>query len=292
MYHEEAHLRKVRVGSRKPWEVKMTLCIAAGCQDYSKSKYIGVPHVVLAHDYKVETDTASAETEFKSEQLHPLWYGLLAGPIAEARELLSLYKDLLWSEEITHQNCLEKLRVPPAKLRWRLADSHTMATHAMSYGQFLDKGKTQLPEDLFQRTCYEVAAQRIEAELILVGYIGGNFHIFEFKGGEIAQRSHFAAIGSGAQIASSVLYQREHVFFRSITQAAYTVYEAKLLSEIAPGVGHQTSYVLLGPPTGDSTELLRNVCVDAEERALRKAFRRFGPKKLDMRGLPDVFRQA
>lgn len=117
-------------------------------------------------------------------------------------------------------------------------------------------GKNQLPEDLYRQTAYDITCQRIEAELILIGRVGGRFCLFTCIAGEVTACPHFAAIGSGAPIASSVLFQREHVFYRAVPLALYVVYEAKRLAEIAPGVGKLTSYAILGPPTKLKARLL------------------------------------
>jgi hypothetical protein len=65
--------------------------------------------------------------------------------VDQARELMALYADLFASEEITEKNCLERLRVPPRRLRERMADAYTHTQHAMSYQEFLENGKHQLP---------------------------------------------------------------------------------------------------------------------------------------------------
>src|ERR1017187_5307211 len=65
------------------------------------------------------------------------------------------------------------------------------------------------PEDLHRQTAYAITAQRIEADLILIGRITRRFCLFTCIGGQVTACPHFAAIGSGATIASSVLFQRE-----------------------------------------------------------------------------------
>jgi hypothetical protein len=276
----------------------MTLCMAALCEDHSPvalaelGSYLGRSRVAVACDYRIEVDIASAETEVKFEKLHDHWLALMAGRVDQARELMGLYAGLFASEDVTTINSLEMLRRPPRLLRERLADTFTHTQHAMSYHEFLTNGKGQLPEDIHRQTTYAISLQQIEADLILIGYIGETtpkFRLFTCAGGEVTACSNFAVIGSGTSIASSVLYQREHISYRSVQAALYTLYEAKKLAEIAPGVGKITSYFLLGPPKEGAACVSQDWVSENGERFLNRQFRRFGPRKLDVPELPEGF---
>jgi hypothetical protein len=272
-------------------EDKVTLCIAATCRDYTEhgSMGPGEPRAVLASDWRVETAAAGAEIEVKDDMLHKRWFSLLAGDVAQARELNELYRGLLRAEEITAANCLEKLRIPLQQFRRRLADSYTQTVYSMTYDEFLKNGKTQLPEDSFRQSVFEIGNQRTEAELILVGFIENEFVLFHCANLDVAEHSHFAAIGSGAQIAMPALFQREQRSSDSLDRTIFAVHEAKKLAEIAPGVGRNTTYTLLSPPKDSASGLEFSFCSETGKRELAKRYRRFGLKKITGDALPHEF---
>lgn len=269
----------------------MTLCIAAACREYAEDGPLGgEERVVLAHDHRVETWTFSAETEYKFDYLHNHWVALLAGTVSQARELMDIYRPLFRKVEFTDENCLENLRKPPAEMRRRMANAYTHARHAISYEEFLKNGKCQLPDDLYRQTAEDISRLQINAELILVGYFLNAFHIFRFSNGEILPHPDFATIGSGSHIADSSLYQREHQKLNSVASAAYSVYEAKRLGEIAPGVGKKTTYSILVPPVNPEAYLEQRQCsAEVGEAFLQRQFKQFGPRAFKESPLPEHF---
>jgi hypothetical protein len=61
---------------------------------------------------------------------------------------------------------------------------------------------------------------------------------------------NFAAIGTGAVIATSTLYQRGQSAFSSLEGTIYRMYEESHLAyRSAPGVGQITQFQILEPPT-------------------------------------------
>lgn len=273
----------------------MTLCIAALCRDYNEPAihHTGKPCVIVATDFRIETETAGAETEYKVDFLSDNWVAVFAGPVSQARELLTLYGEALHSHAVTKQNCVNLLREPQRQLRRRMADSLTHALHSISYEEFLQSGKTWLPDDIYRQTSYQISAQQIAAELILIGYFApGEFVLLKTQNGDVEQCSHFAAIGSGAEIAKSVLFQRAHKDYYPDWDTIYSVYEAKKLSEIAPGVGKMTSYMCLNEPDPSKKSVLDSYRICSREVGfpfLEKAFRRFGPKPVKTLNIPKGF---
>ena len=147
----------------------------------------------------------------------------------------------------------------------------------MSYDDFLLNGKSQLAEDLHRQISYEIAQQAIEAELILIGYAQLGWLIFEFANSEVEQRRDFSAIGSGRWIAEATLFQREQQNMRSLAETVYAVYEAKRLGQIAPGVGSETTIMVLRYSNGITNDLASR----KDKRFLEKQFRRLGPRKIN-----------
>ena len=61
---------------RKPWEVCVTLCIAAECRTGEKEKD---SQVVISLDRRIETGIAAGDAEMKLERLSSRWFSLIAG---------------------------------------------------------------------------------------------------------------------------------------------------------------------------------------------------------------------
>lgn len=221
----------------------MTLCVAAACHVGG----FGDERIVVGFDWRVETQIAGADTEFKFQRLSDHWVALIAGNVAQAHELAGLYREYLTprQSEITLDNVLDHLRTPPRTLRRSLADIYTHAKLSLSYDDFLSTGKSRLPEDYYRQLLFDISAQTIDVELILIGDVFGSLHIFEYSNLEVQKREDFAAIGSGRYIAEAALYQREHQSARDLPTTVYSVYEAMRLGSIAPGVGRELSVMVL-----------------------------------------------
>lgn len=288
--------RRRRLGNElslyKPWEIEMTLCIAAKCNEFEpgKTPAFDNPRVVLCLDMKIETDIAGAETQYKFESLPGPWAALLAGPIPQARELLLLYEAFLRNKTLTAVNALEQLRIPIHQFRRRMAEQHVQSAAAMSYDDFLRHGKDQLPEDLHRQIAYEVSSQQIQAELIIIGFMEPYYSIYLLRGGELCECDHFAAIGTGSTVAEANLYHRNQYFLRPLPETIYSAYEAKRLGEIAPGVGKSTVLIVLYPPKKDGTGYIETKWVSEEKFSiLDEHFGKFGPKQIKDLKLPDDF---
>ncbi len=267
----------------------MTLCIAALCDLKAREKTAIDDVVVGCFDWRIETGTSSAQTAFKFSKLNKRWAVMMAGPLAQARELSNMYKAFLNSEgdSITNVNVLEKLREPSIRFRQSLASAYTQSTVAMPYDAFLRDGKTQLPEDLFRQISYDIAQQKLEAELILIGLLGRHFRIFECFAGEVHEAEDFAVIGSGKTIAESALYQREQSDIRSLSLSIYAVFEAKRLGENAPGVGTKTTTVIIHRDSENNLDY--ELVTSAGKNFLEKQFERFGPRKVVDFEIPEGF---
>jgi hypothetical protein len=258
----------------------MTLCIAARC-----IKYINVgknvPMVVLSADQQVEIAMAGAETEFKYERLSPHWIAMLAGTLHHARELAGCYRtELLASEEgLKDATVLEALHRPLNAMRYRLADRYTQRRVAMSYDDFLRNGRHQLPDFLHQEMSGDIARQQIEAELILVGYLGTEFVLFKIDGYsfDVVQWSAFAVVGTGSTIAMGNLFQRQHTEFDSLQNTLYAVYESHRLGRIAPGVGMKNIMIVLRK---GATRIEHAMMAPEDALLYDGAFDKFGPRAI------------
>jgi hypothetical protein len=262
----------------------MTLCIAALCD---RSDASAERRVIVSFDSRVETPIASANTEFKLKRLSRRWIALLAGDLALAREIAIAYGDLLSTIEngVTEENALQHLYAPLNDVRAREADRYTQQRLAMPYAQFLNAGATQLPEDLFRQVTYDVAAQELNVELILVGWFEGYFHLYKLSCGRIYTSEPFAVIGSGGNIAEPALFQRSLRPFMAQDRVLYCVYEAQRLAEIAPGVGTRHSFAIF-TYNDEEGRIYPLVALPDTLALLDERYRLYGPQPIGDVSLP------
>ncbi len=252
-----------------PWEADMTLCIAAHCL------WDGKPAIVSAFDERVETDAASANSEIKYAPINKYWGGLLAGPVSQARELIDLYKEQLANAaDITSTNVIEQLRIPLRVMKQRLADEVTSHLLCMTHKEFMENGKASTSDEMYRHVETQIASQQIEAQLILIGFIDAQPHIFVSQGSNIVRVTTFATIGSGSSIAQATLFQRNQAHYCDISRTLYAVYEAMLLGRNAPGVGPCRLMTIMVPSADGFSVGVMNT----EGSPLEKYFVSYGPK--------------
>jgi hypothetical protein len=102
----------------------------------------------------------------------------------------------------------------------------------------------------------------------------------------VSLEGNFAAIGSGATIAESVLFQRKQYWQNSVEQTLYNVYEAATLAvgAKAPGVGNEFAISVIEPLANGDTRM-RIPKVEYFE-LLQEQFEISGPKPVG--NLPEL----
>jgi hypothetical protein len=145
----------------------------------------------------------------------------------------------------------------------------------MSYPDFLEYGRTRLPEIDFRITTGEISNLKLRSRFIIFGFTEGGIPqicktTFEF---DIEFSEDFMAIGEGAFLAEAALFQREQHSGRSLMRTAYSIYEAKTMAEKVPSVGEDTSMDVLY----DNHKMAS--LTDKAFSYFLKRFREIGPKK-------------
>ena len=172
------------------------------------------------------------------------------------------------------------LRQPCWTFRRTFAEKVTQNRLSLSYEEFLRAGADgRLLEDIRRQAFYEIQKDAPEVELILVGFINEEPVLFRYDGRTVCREDQFVAIGSGATIAESNLYQREHHEHSNLARTIYVVWESHCLAEIAPGVGPNKTIVVV------SSKEMRFVS-DIGEKYLAEHYSRLGPQKLDLKRFP------
>lgn len=221
----------------------MTLCIAANCLDTNERV------VVISFDRRIEAGGAGGDIGFKFRQLSPRWCALMAGEVGLAWEVLEKYQKLLLKvgNKLSSGDAPQKLREPLNEIRKVFADRHVRKTLAITLKELL-AGTHSLPEATLAQTWYEIPQQiprDDQLQLLLIGWIENNFHIFKVRGIDLERVEPFAAIGSGAHIAEPALFQRQLLSLSQVNETAYAVFEAQNLGSIAPGVGKHSELAVL-----------------------------------------------
>jgi hypothetical protein len=208
----------------------------------------------------------------------PNWVALTAGNKTMADALVRTCRAAVASETLTEDTILPILERVARKLLVARKDAYVFATLGVTYADFLSRTSTQFPESVVSATFSEIRKMRIEASLIVAGFVpkGKSAKPLICKidvNGDVSISDHFECSGEGQRVASPALLRREYNSNVSLMDAAYRLYEAKTLAEVFSSVSDDTSVDVLYP---DGTlEQFSN----AGHVKLGAMFKRFGPKK-------------
>jgi hypothetical protein len=143
----------------------------------------------------------------------------------------------------------------------------------MTHDDFLKFGKEKLPAEIFYDATLKIQQLRLDAELIIAGFIDGSVEIYHTDSNGVARAaSDFAVIGEGEYVAASALLRREQSDLSPLLTTLYNVYEAKKLSESVGSVGQRTHLSVL---SNDGTSKITSVGLDSQ---LSEWFNEYGPK--------------
>lgn len=268
------------------WQTKIerrggtvTLCMAAICE------HNGEPRIVICADWLTRTEgVGSSDRTDKTRDLPHGWTALLAGTISSADALANEYEAELLQVKgalASDRDLLDTMRRPVEKRRQTLADEFTSRAVAMRYADFV---ASKLPSDFIEKKLLEMEARiKLDAQLLIVGFTktGGTegdspspyiFRVDDTSVETVTWERDYAAIGSGAFIASSALYQRQLSSESSLMETIYALWEAHTLAEAEPTVGGSRTIDIFCYDKPVET------LSDAGARRCEKLYARFGPK--------------
>jgi hypothetical protein len=238
---------------------RMTVCIAAICQ---QDKDNDEPRIVVGYDWKSETELGGSETADKLRTLPKGWVALMADSLSHCEELVAQYETHLRTlgPVDDDRHLFEEMKKPAHKQKEVLANDYLRQMLGISYADLVSPDK-KYPEEIVTKRLEEVANIRLRAALILAGFIEtgqsneereNNPYLFVVDDQSdhenvVQVGENFAAIGTGSYVAIPVLHQREHDSEKSLIETVYSVYEAKRLSQVVPGVGEATEIDILFP---------------------------------------------
>lgn len=276
----------------------MTLCVAAACQERGK------PRIVLATDWRAETAIASGDTQDKLYWIGGNIAALIAGSVSRAVELLDTYKQFLQKREkeqkdksekdrdpIIASNLTDVFKAPLVIFKNKLANEYIGLKYGMTYKSFLSAiAREEIPATVAEKELDRIGRLSIDCCLIILLFLDRTPHILRVSDEGLESSENFAAIGSGENIADSVLFQREHEARNSLSKTIYIVYEAMRLGAIAPGVGEYFTLDVLYPP-GEKGKEMQGLWLNKQGEAfMEREFKRRGPKSFsNFPHLPDKY---
>lgn len=271
--------RKVRCKVRQ--RRSMTLCIAAVCTAEDDSQ-----KVVLCRDWRGEIQgVGSSDNIEKVRWLAKGWVALFAGSDPRADELCTRFQNHIKQTPFTEENILEQTRFIFHEYKKSLADSYFNTKYGFPYSFIVNHGKERFGEAFLGDCLNEAAKLYVGVELIIVGFVDV-IDYFDMKPWRapmvvvvsegcddvVSLENEFAAIGSAANTAKTILFLRDQDSTDSVMDTIYAVFEAKTLSETVPGIGESFSI--------DVVDDMGTVMALSDEGAkhCKKLFDRFGPR--------------
>jgi len=269
----------------------MTLCIAAACQDRSKHR------IVIGTDWKVGSEVATAEIQDKLYWINDDIPVLIAGTVHRAVDLRDTIRDYLDHlkarkaelELMTSYQITDLIRRPVAIFKRKLAHEHVSLKLGIGYKEFRKAvGQNQIPPAIAYETMQEVASIQFSCWVIIPFFWDQQPLIYKIDTlGTVELCENFAAIGTGATIAESVLYQRNHQANDPLGPCVYHVFEAMKLGSIASDVGQEHTIDVLYPPGEKRKDMVGETLTESAKKFLDRRFKVLGPKPFKRMRLPE-----
>ena len=277
---------------RLPKRKDMTLCIAVACE-------MGLgrePRIVLCTDWQQEMEgIGAAENRNKLSWVKEGWPVLIADILCHAAGLTDEYGAHLGKIVLDRENVLSELKKPAQRYKRILANDYLNQLVGFDYNEFLER-KAQFPDEFFRERIDEISRIKLGASLIISGFVecGTNMPLntvmqpclcvvedSEDHHDVVRLEQDFAAIGSGAFVATAVLFWRAQHWERDLLPTIYSVFEAHRVasSSKVPGVGeNMTIDVLANGEIREVSEEGYSYC--------EYLYSRFGPRAVRKKDLP------
>ena len=257
-----------------PWEVELTICIAAACIEDGD---INKRRIVQCTDSLVSNALGSAETMMKQTPIGHNFQMLPSGTAPEASAMRRLLKKHFGSAEgIDETNVLVLVKSAIHERKREIVESFVQNRYALSYDELIRFGKEKIPIEQFNNTFIKISGLTPEIEFLVTGFdqYGQPIIIVAGRGEEPFITEGFGVVGSGLYLASSALLQREVDYIWPLNKTVYAVWEAKKYAERVKTVGKATTLTYRGP--GGLAKILH----PTGTMAIRDHYNNYGPKDL------------
>lgn len=247
----------------------MTVCIAVACDQQADDG----PKIVFCTDMMSSSDPGHTDNTLKTKILPQRWHFLEAGDIDASKALHQLlveeFIDVDAAEmPIDETNSKALFEKAIANRKYSIANTITQSRIAMSYEDFLVRGKEKLPDDLFRQIFSEIDIAGMRCKAIVCGIVGGLPIILESDALGHVISDTMATIGSGEALAHASLMDRAFGDYCDLDEAIYIAYEAKKFSEGERHVGINTFMAILYQ--NGMTKMLYTI----DQRPLEKAYKK------------------
>jgi len=228
---------------------------------------------------------------------------LIAGTVSRAIELRDTYKQFLEEREkrearkpdnektpITPSNLTDIFKTPLIIFKNKLANEYVGLKYGMTYKAFLAAiAKKEIPTAVAEKELEEIGKLGFDCCLIIMLFLNKEPYILKVHDdGSLENCENFAAIGSGEDIASSTLFQREQEADDSMSSTIYCVFEAMQIGSIAPGVGKFFTLDVMYPQGEKDKEVYGEWLNKKGQKFMASQFKKRGPKAfINFPRLPD-----
>jgi len=224
----------------------MTLCIAAIAR--SENKIVAVSDFMLSTDSMSMTSRVSKVAKFGASGK---WIEMFSGDPSANQEILVKASGNLGSEEKWVSD-----EVPDAfasayrDILKHKIEGEVLSPFGLTRDQFLRDGRAMFGDENFTRIAAQIGSSSLETDILLAGFQeNGTPRLASISNPGVKyihDMASFYAIGCGEQLANAALMSEFDPCAR-ISETIYRILEAKFKSESAPGVGKETSLMLLCP---------------------------------------------
>jgi hypothetical protein len=254
-----------------PWEMDMTVCIAATCMGEDGQK------IVICTDRKGGNELGSVESLNKDHAVGHGWRLLTAGTISDSLAVVKSFRlTFVNASNITAINIDKTIKDAVGNRLTQLRDEYTLGRFSMSYQDLLDQ-RSKFPDDVFRAAVQRINTIDLGSELILLGFMADTPELYVIeRTGRVRPVGAYATIGDGGLLASSVLMRRDHRQWEPLTATLYKVYEAKRYAEAVASVGGDTMMIIVDHK-GEAK--LTALSLDDE---LSRLYKKYGPQLLPM----------
>jgi len=250
----------------------VTVCIAGMCS--------GLDEIVVCCDSMISTIDTSADTmALKLRPIHKNWVLMFAGEdiahIADIEEFLNIHLDDKKPLKLSEISSI--IKEAYQTVRTEVCEDTYLRSFKLSIDEFLKKGKKYFTESIFSSIFYEIDRFSLLCTILVAGFDDkGMPHIFTvINPGVVQNYDHvgFWAIGSGQNSALSSLFYSGMNIMTGPEKAVYKIYEAKLMSETALGVGKET---VLTKFSKDKSVFSLKIFLENDLKELRKLWEEKG----------------
>jgi hypothetical protein len=224
----------------------VTVCIAAigRMKDSKEEVIVGISDTKLSAGGYYSQEMGA----MKVCRLHNYWFAMVAGKFSQHRAIAAIIRDqLLGNPKPTLAELVSITTAAYISETKRFAEERVISRFGLSMTDFLASRK-KIGDSLFERTWVEISQIQVECDLLVFGYDNVSAHIFGATSPTTDKPTYvtecdspsFAAIGSGAFAAESLLYSFRHINIDHLPRTIYETCAAKFFSESASDVGELT----------------------------------------------------